>query len=68
MSDTVPFRDLRRLLESRGWELTRINGSHHIFRGPGGSVLSIPVHKGQVKRVYRRKIEKALEQSSDGLA
>lgn len=38
-------RDLARLLERRGWQLLRINGSHHIY-GRAGSVvrLSIPIH------------------------
>lgn len=34
-----------RLLESRGWLLRRINGSHHIFTRTGENVrLSVPVH------------------------
>jgi predicted RNA binding protein YcfA (HicA-like mRNA interferase family) len=34
-----------RLVERRGWQLLRVNGSHHIY-GKAGSVvrLSIPIH------------------------
>ena len=34
-----------KLLETRGWELRRINGSHHIYSKPGNPArLSVPVH------------------------
>lgn len=34
-----------RILESKGWELIRISGSHHIFIRYGSTIrLSIPVH------------------------
>jgi len=34
-----------RLLEDRGWELKRINGSHHIFSKAGVTArISVPVH------------------------
>jgi predicted RNA binding protein YcfA (HicA-like mRNA interferase family) len=38
-------REFARLVERRGWQLLRINGSHHIY-GKSGSVvrLSIPIH------------------------
>ena len=55
------FRTIRRLIEQHGWALTRINGSHHIFTGPGRQPISVPVHKGKVKDVYRRQILKAIE-------
>jgi predicted RNA binding protein YcfA (HicA-like mRNA interferase family) len=34
-----------RVIERRGWQLLRINGSHHIY-GKSGSIvrLSIPIH------------------------
>lgn len=38
-------KELARLLERHGWELLRINGSHHIYGKPGSIVrLSVPVH------------------------
>jgi predicted RNA binding protein YcfA (HicA-like mRNA interferase family) len=38
-------REFIRLLERRGWQLLRINGSHHIFGKAGSTLrLSVPVH------------------------
>ena len=38
-------KELVKLLESNGWQLLRVHGSHHIL-GKSGSVirLSVPVH------------------------
>jgi predicted RNA binding protein YcfA (HicA-like mRNA interferase family) len=36
---------LCRLLEIKGWELKRINGSHHIYAKSGSNLrISVPVH------------------------
>jgi len=36
-------RELIRELEREGWQLTRVSGSHHIFRHPErGGHISIP--------------------------
>lgn len=41
----VSGKRLCRLLESRGWQLRRINGSHHIYSRAGTPVrISVPVH------------------------
>jgi predicted RNA binding protein YcfA (HicA-like mRNA interferase family) len=38
-------REFARLLERRGWQLLRINGSHHIYGKPDSSIrLSVPIH------------------------
>jgi len=38
-------KDLARLVESHGWQLLRIRGSHHVYGKPGSVVrLSIPIH------------------------
>ena len=38
-------KDLARLVESHGWQLLRIRGSHHVYGKPGSTVrLSIPIH------------------------
>jgi predicted RNA binding protein YcfA (HicA-like mRNA interferase family) len=38
-------REFARLLERRGWQLLRVNGSHHIFGRVGSIVrLSVPIH------------------------
>ncbi len=69
MSNTVPFRDVRRKLEEAGYTLARIaKGSHHIFTKAGALPISIPVHNEKVKRVYQRKIDKALKENNGGNA
>lgn len=43
---------LCRLLEQKGWELKRINGSHHIFVMQGRPErLSVPVHGNQPLKI-----------------
>jgi len=38
-------KDLARILERHGWELRRIQGSHHIYCKPGNKArISIPIH------------------------
>jgi len=33
------------IIESKGWELKRINGSHHIYAKAGNTArISVPVH------------------------
>lgn len=41
----VSGKEFCRILEQNGWELKRINGSHHIYAKTGSVVrLSVPVH------------------------
>lgn len=41
----VSGKQLTRLLESRGWQLKRIAGSHHIYAKQGIPVrISVPIH------------------------
>ena len=41
----VSGKEFARLLESHGWTLIRIHGSHHIYSKPGSVVrISIPIH------------------------
>ncbi len=36
------------MLEQRGWQLQRINGSHHIYTKTGNAArISVPVHGNQ---------------------
>ncbi|MFZ0421472.1 MAG: type II toxin-antitoxin system HicA family toxin [Xanthobacteraceae bacterium] len=41
----IAGREFARMMERRGWQLLRVNGSHHIY-GKSGSVvrLSVPIH------------------------
>jgi len=61
MPSPVPFRMIRKLLESNGWTLERIAGSHHIFSGPDRPLISVPVHNNSVKAVYERKVRQAIK-------
>ena len=48
----VSGKDLARILEKRGWQLLRVNGSHHIYGKPGSNVrLSVPVHGNQPLKI-----------------
>ena len=38
-------KELARLIRKKGWELARINGSHHVFTKPGiRERIVIPIH------------------------
>jgi len=53
------FSQAKRLLKEKGYKLTRISGSHHIFTKKGSPlIVSIPVHKGKVKAYYVKQIQK----------
>jgi predicted RNA binding protein YcfA (HicA-like mRNA interferase family) len=41
----VSEKEFARLLERKGWELKRINGSHHIYCKVGNtSRITVPIH------------------------
>lgn len=44
----VNGKEFAKLIERKGWELLRVQGSHHIY-GKQGSVvrLSVPIHGNQ---------------------
>jgi predicted RNA binding protein YcfA (HicA-like mRNA interferase family) len=42
---TISGKEFAKLLEKRGWELKRINGSHHIYTKIGNPArISMPIH------------------------
>ena len=42
---TVSGQKFVKLMQEHGWDLARINGSHHIFTKPGETLrISVPVH------------------------
>jgi predicted RNA binding protein YcfA (HicA-like mRNA interferase family) len=48
----VSGRELARIVQRRGWVLSRINGSHHIFTKSGRRErLVIPIHGNQPLKV-----------------
>lgn len=43
---SVTSKELCKILEKRGFELKRINGSHHYYRHPTlGRITVVPMHK-----------------------
>ncbi len=58
MASEQKFSVVKKMLEAKGYQLTRIRGSHHIFTKPGARPVPIPVHKGKVKPAYIRMIDK----------
>jgi predicted RNA binding protein YcfA (HicA-like mRNA interferase family) len=43
---SISGKEFARILERHGWNLLRIQGSHHIYGKTGNIVrLSIPIHK-----------------------
>ncbi|MGD9693679.1 MAG: type II toxin-antitoxin system HicA family toxin [Phycisphaerales bacterium] len=66
MPNDIRFDELRKHLESHGWQFTRTRGSHHVFTRPGFRPITIPVHKGRVKHVYKRLVEKAIQEAAKG--
>ena len=53
-------RDIKRRLESEGWILDRVKGSHHVFRNPKtGKIVVLPHPKkdlgpGLVRAIYKQ--------------
>jgi len=45
-------KEFARMLESHGWSLQRISGSHHIYAKTGSQVrISIPIHGSEALKV-----------------
>lgn len=59
MPSPVRFSVVRRMLEDKGYQLVKINGSHHKFAKPGCLPVVIPVHQNEVKYVYFKLASKA---------
>ena len=49
---TVSGKDFAKLLIQHGWQLRRINGSHHIFTKTGSAArVSVPVHASEPLKI-----------------
>jgi predicted RNA binding protein YcfA (HicA-like mRNA interferase family) len=45
---SISGKDLAKLLEEHGWELLRIQGSHHIYgKADANGRISVPIHRNQ---------------------
>lgn len=52
----VSGKEFCKILEAKGWELKRVNGSHHIFGKEGRRERpSIPVHKNESLKIGLQK-------------
>lgn len=56
------FFELKTVLDSAGYELERVRGSHHVFKNKNGGVIVFPVHNNLVKRCYVKEIIKKINQ------
>ena len=63
----VSGRAFAKLVERRGWQLLRINGSHHIY-GKNGSVvrLTIPIHGNTALKIGLQRHLMKLAEIEDG--
>lgn len=42
---SVSGKHFARILENRGWNLIRVNGSHHVYMQSGSPIrISLPIH------------------------
>jgi len=55
-------KEMVRLFKSEGWELDRVEGSHHVME-KGTLTASIPVHQGKdLKKGTQQALLKRLEE------
>ena len=43
----VTGKDMIRFLQSQGFRVVRIKGSHHVLQNPEGRIVVVPVHGGE---------------------
>ena len=55
---TISGKEFAKILESKGWNLKRINGSHFIYSHPNKTeIISLPVHKNDdLKKGLQKKL------------
>ena len=66
---TVSGKHFAKLLEKNGWQLLRIQGSHHIYGKRGNDArISVPIHKNQSLKIgLLRHLLKLAELSENDL-
>ena len=69
MEQPVPFSEVLELLESHGWELTRIWSPYRVFTKPGADELPIliEVHDRTVRHTDVERIKKHLEEGGQAV-
>lgn len=49
---SISGKEFAKLLEKHGWELKRINGSHHIYAKDGNPArISVPIHSHTLLKI-----------------
>jgi predicted RNA binding protein YcfA (HicA-like mRNA interferase family) len=49
---SISGKELAKILEKRGWNLLRVQGSHHIYgKTESDARLSVPIHKNQTLKI-----------------
>lgn len=66
LSNDLRFDELRRVLESYGYELfvPKRGGSHYTFRKRGCNPITIPKHE-PIKRVYVEMVRQVVESEAE---
>ncbi len=65
MRETFPFLAVLRLLESHGWQLTRVYPPYRIFTKAGELPIWIEVHDRKVEAAYVERTKRILEPESE---
>jgi predicted RNA binding protein YcfA (HicA-like mRNA interferase family) len=64
---SISGKNLIRILKTFGFEIVRINGSHHRLKHPDGRKTTVPVHqnidlpKGLIRKIIIEDLEMELE-------
>lgn len=58
------FKQARRIVESLGWKLDRVRGSHYIYTKCGVEFI-LPQHRGDIPKFILRKIKLMEHNESD---
>ena len=61
MPSPVRYAEVARMLMKTGWRFERSAASHFVWFKPGIGMFPVPVHRGMVKYVYVREIQKLNE-------
>ncbi len=63
----VSGKRMCKLLETKGWKLARVTGSHHIFVISGRNIrISVPVHASQDLKIGLQKAIMGLAGITEG--
>jgi predicted RNA binding protein YcfA (HicA-like mRNA interferase family) len=69
----ISGKNLIKILQSLGFEIVRINGSHHRLKHPDGRITTIPVHKnvdlpkGLIRKIIIEDLKMELKEIFDKL-